>query len=56
MAKDYLSMMPTSVSAERSFSLVGLTITDTRANLHPDTANECICLTSWKKTFNLNKT
>ena len=55
MAKDFLSMMPTSVSSERGFSLAGLKITNTRANLHPDTANECICLTSWKHVFNSNK-
>ncbi len=55
MAKDYLSMMPTSVSSERAFSLGGLTVTDTRANLHPNTVNECICLTSWGHTFNFNK-
>ena len=44
-------MMPTSVSSERAFSLAGSNITDTRANLNPNTANECICLSSWQNTF-----
>jgi hypothetical protein len=47
MAKDYLSMMPTSVASERAFSLGGLTIT----NLNPNTAIESLCLFSWFKTF-----
>ena len=51
MAKDYLSMMPTSVASERAFSLGGLTITNTRTNLNPNTANESLCLFSWFKTF-----
>ena len=55
MAKDHLSMMPTSFSSERGFSLSGLTVTESRANLHPNTVNECVCLTSWGHTFNLNK-
>ena len=44
-------MMPTSVTSERGFSLSGLTVTDSRANLHPNTVNECVCLTSWGHTF-----
>ncbi len=51
MAKDYLSMMPTSVASERAFSLGGLTITNTRTNLNPNTANESLCLFSWFKIF-----
>ena len=51
MAKDYLSMMLTSVASERALSLGGLTITSTRTNLNPNTANESICLFSWFKTF-----
>ena len=51
MAKDILSMMPTSVSSERAFSIAGLTITKIRANLSPNTANESICLSSWGITF-----
>ncbi len=51
MAKDFLSMMPTSVSSERAFSLAGLTITSTRTNLNPNSFNETICLFSWFKTF-----
>ena len=49
IAKDYLSMMPTSVASERSFSLAGLTITDIRTSLNPNTANQTICLSSWQK-------
>ena len=49
IAKDYLSMMPTSVASERSFSLAGLQITDLRASLNPNTANQTICLSSWQK-------
>jgi hypothetical protein len=47
MAKDYLSMIPTSVASERAFSLGRLTIT----NINPNTANESLCLFSWFKTF-----
>ena len=49
IAKDYLSMMPTSVASERSFSLAGLQITDLRASLNPNTTNQTICLSSWQK-------
>jgi hypothetical protein len=49
IAKDYLSIMPTSVASERSFSLAGLTITDIRFRLDPNTANETLCLSSWQK-------
>ena len=49
IAKDYLSIMPTSVASERSFSLAGLTITDIRSRLDPNTANETLCLSSWQK-------
>ena len=49
IAKDYLSMMPTSVASERSFSLAGLTITDIRSSLNPNTANQTTCLSSWQK-------
>ena len=48
IAKDYLSIMPTSVASERSFSLAGLTITDIRSRLDPNTANQTICLSSLK--------
>jgi hypothetical protein len=47
MAKDYLSMMPTSAASERALSLGGLTIT----NLNPNTAIESLCLFSWFITF-----
>ena len=55
MAKDYLSMMPKSVVSMRAFSSGGLTITNTRANLNPNIANESICLFSLLKTFNEKK-
>jgi hypothetical protein len=48
IAKDYLSMMPTSVASERSFLLARLK-TDLRASLNPNTANQTICLSSWQK-------
>jgi hypothetical protein len=49
IAKDYLSMMPTSVASERSFLLARLK-TDLRASLNPNTkANQTICLSSWPK-------
>jgi hypothetical protein len=54
MAKDYLSIMPTSVSSERAFSLAGLTITNIRANLDPNTSNQTLCLSSWQNVFKLN--
>ena len=47
MAKEYLALMPASVSSERSFSIAELTISDTRSRLHPDTAKELLCLKSW---------
>ena len=49
IAKDYLSIMPTSVSSERAFSLAGLTVKKTRSRLHPDTAKELLCSQSWNK-------
>ena len=35
--------MPTKVASERSVSLAGLTITDIRSSLNPNTANQTIC-------------
>jgi hypothetical protein len=49
IAKDYLRMMPSSVASERSFSFAGLQITDLRASLNPNTANQTICLSLWQK-------
>ena len=49
IAKDYFNIMPTSVASERSFSLAGLTITDIRYRLDPNTVNETLCLPSWQK-------
>jgi hypothetical protein len=51
MAKDYLSMMPTSAASDRAFSLGGLTKNNSRTNLNPNPANESLCLFSWFKTF-----
>jgi len=49
MARDYLSLMPGSVSSERSFSLSNLTISKTRTSLNPQTAKELVCAMSWSK-------
>ena len=51
IAKDYLSIMPTSVCSERHFSLSGLTIDILRSSLHPDTAQYLICQTAWNKIY-----
>ena len=37
MAKDFLSIQPTSVSSERCFSQSGLVVTNLRNQLHPET-------------------
>ena len=47
MAKDYLSIMSTSVPCEQFFSIAGKQITQTRNRLHPDTTQACLCLKSW---------
>lgn len=47
MAKDYLSIMSTSVPCEQFFSVAGKQITQTRNRLHPDTTRACLCLKSW---------
>ena len=49
IAKDYLSIMPTSVSSKGSFYVGSLTIDKLKSNLHPDTAQEILCLNSWNK-------
>ena len=51
IAKDYLSIMPTSVCSERHFSLSGLTIDILRSSLHPDSAQYLICQTAWNKIY-----
>ena len=47
MAKDYLSIMSTSVPCEQLFSIAGKQITPTRNRLNPDTTRACLCLKSW---------
>ena len=47
MAKDYLTVMSTSVPCEQLFSIAGKQITQTRNKLHPDTTRACLCLKSW---------
>src|SRR3989337_1361762 len=47
MAKNYLSIMSTSVPCEQFFSIAGKQITQTRNRLHPDTIQACLCLKSW---------
>ena len=47
MAKDYLTVMSTSVPCEQLFSVAGKQITQTRNRLHPDTTRACLCLKSW---------
>jgi hypothetical protein len=49
MARDYLSMQPSSVPSERGFSKSGITITDLRNRLHPETVRCLMCLHSWFK-------
>ncbi|EXX65124.1 hypothetical protein RirG_136290 [Rhizophagus irregularis DAOM 197198w] len=47
MARDYLTIMSTSVPCEQFFSVAGKQITQTRNRLHPETARACLCLKSW---------
>jgi hAT family C-terminal dimerisation region len=47
MAKDYLTIMSTSVPCEQLFSIAGKQITQTRNRLHSDTTQACLCLKSW---------
>ena len=51
IAKDYLSIMPTSIPSERTFSQSGLTVTKSRSSLHSETVRELVCLKSWNKLF-----
>jgi hypothetical protein len=48
VARDYLSSSATGVASERTFSIGGLTISKTRARLHPQTVRELLTLKSWK--------
>jgi hypothetical protein len=47
MAKDYLTIMSTSVPCEQLFSIAGKQITPTRNRLNSDTTQACLCLKSW---------
>ena len=47
MAKDYLTIMSTSVPCEQLFSIAGKQITPTRNRLNSDTTRACLCLKSW---------
>ena len=49
MARDYLSIQPTSVASERTFSQGGLTVTKCRNRLTPETVKKMMCLKSWLK-------
>ena len=44
MARDYVSLMPTSVPSEKTFSIGRLTVDDTRTKLH---SKKLLCLKSW---------
>jgi hypothetical protein len=47
MARDYLSIQPSSVASERAFSRAGLTVTNDRANLNEKTVAATILMHSW---------
>lgn len=47
MARDYLSIKPSSVSSERAFSRAGFTITPDRANISEKTVSSTILMHSW---------
>ena len=47
IAKDYLIIQSTSVTAKQAFSVAGNTITQTRNKLEPETAKAILCLKSW---------
>ena len=47
MAKDYLTIMSTSVPCEQLFSIARKQITQTRNRLNSDTIRAYLCLKSW---------
>ncbi|CAG8674757.1 6074_t:CDS:2 [Dentiscutata erythropus] len=47
MARDYLSIKPSSVSSERAFSRAGFTITNDRATISEKTVSSMILMHSW---------
>lgn len=49
IAKDFLSLMPTSVPSEKCFSIGTLTVDKNRTRLHSNTVQELLCLKSWIK-------
>jgi hypothetical protein len=49
IARDYLAAQATSVPSERGFSKSGLTVTDLRNSLNPETLRCLMCLHSWFK-------
>ncbi len=49
MARDYLAMQASSVPSERGFSKSGLTVSNLRNRLNPETVRYLMCLQSWFK-------
>ena len=54
IARDYLTIMPTSVTLEKSFWLVDLDVNKIRSNLYTDTAKEVLSQVSWNKILKEN--
>lgn len=52
MTRDLLSIMATSVAAERLFSLAGLVMTKGRSSLNDESARVILCLHSWFRVSN----
>lgn len=51
IAKDYLSVTPSSVPSEQTFSAAGLTVTKDRTSLNFKSVKNLICLNSWINKF-----
>ena len=49
VAKDYLSISPSSVPSEQTFSAGGLFVTKDRTSLDPKSVKNLICLNSWNR-------